>query len=360
MTRLLIAGFALTFAIWGAVSGFAFASRLVHDRWGHGRARVARRLITPRIAALPDRERASVAGRLLSRLPPRAVYRMAGDARLPAWITELCAARTLAHFGLARLARDAARQPAQFKWRRISALFTLTHLRAAPVHAALAEAIRDPDAEVADAAAVNLRRLGDRRAAATLLDGLQASRQAASRIAMQLDYFPIPIDDLLRPLLGSTDSRTRYWAATLMCGYPEAPGLTRDLEALLDDPEPPVRKAALSTLGTTAGAAAFPAAMRALRDPVSFVRSTAVRLIGHHGTDDGADQRQALAASLAPLLSDSAWEVRQAARESLVMLGQPAWRAVAAQLDSADGFARDGAREVLQDLDDLRFAARGA
>ena len=52
----------------------------------------------------------------------------------------------------------------------------------------------------------------------------------------------------------------------------------------------------------------------------------------------------------ATLLSDGRWWVRTAAKDALRTLGSPAVPALLAVLGSDDGFARNGAAEVLQDL----------
>jgi len=112
-----------------------------------------------------------------------------------------------------------------------------------------------------------------------------------------------------------------------------------------------VRKGALETLTAVAGAAAGPVALRCLGDPVAYVRSRAVRTLAVVGAaDPQLDVRRDYARHMVPLLGDSAWDVRLAAKESLVALGPAIWPEVSAQLDSPDRFARNGAAEVLQNI----------
>lgn len=303
MVRLLLVAFLATFALWVAISLFVVMNRLLDDR--------RRRVLTE-----------------------------------PSLISELDQG------ALEQLALDAGPQRSRYRWRRIAALFALTRMRASSAHTALAVAILDPDPDVMAAAAVNLRQLGDRAAAAALIAGLRTAPAGASRIAMHLDHFEIAVDDLLSPLLADPRARTRQWAASLLCRYPDAPGVVADLTALLQDPDAAVRKAALGSLGSIRGVESIPAALEALVDPEPFVRSTAARLIGQHGPDTEWAKRRELASAVAVLLGDPTWEVRHAARLTLVQLGAAARPSVGAQLRSADLFARDGAAEVLRDLDE--------
>ena len=51
---------------------------------------------------------------------------------------------------------------------------------------------------------------------------------------------------------------------------------------------------------------------------------------------------------MAPLLADDSWWVRAAAKDALASLGAEAAAVVAPYLNSSDGFARNGAVEVLE------------
>jgi hypothetical protein len=196
---------------------------------------------------------------------------------------------------------------------------------------------------VAGAAIALLGGIEDRRAAEALVSALQAGRYPASRIATQLDRFPLPIPDLLRPLLKDSRSVVRFWAATLLARYPAADGVDADLALLADDPDPGVRKAAVETLGVMGGLHAAPAALALLSDPVWYVKAHAARAIGEL-------RRADLAANVAPLLADREWWVRQAAREALEAMGPEVWRDLLPYLDHPDAFARNNAAELYQNL----------
>jgi HEAT repeat protein len=212
---------------------------------------------------------------------------------------------------------------------------------------------------VASAAASVLQRLGDRRAAEILIGGLRTSRLPASRIAARLQRFPIAIDDLLRPLLTSQRPEARYWAVTLLRNHPDA-ALAESIVPLVDDPDAPVRKAALLTLAAMQAPDVARLATWRLTDPAPFVRGAAIHALAQTGerSPDRA-RRSALASTIAPALADRDWSVRTAAKDALARLGPATWRTVAAQLSSEDRFARNGAAEVLQNLGVLDWTLRG-
>ena len=347
----LFIGFAATFAVWTGVSGFVVVNRMLHDRRERRLLVIARALADPAVASLGALGPSPAIRRILSRLSRRAVYRMVGNTALPVSVTEVCAAYTIERWGLPQMILDASGDRRRGKWRRISALFALGHIRAADSHDLLERALFDPDRDIAGAAAVVLHRLGDERAAGILVSALRGGSLPGSRIATHLDQFPIPIHALLRPLLADPSNGTRYWAASLLSRYPEVDGLVGEIAALADDVDPQVRKAALATLGAIGSAAVIPAMERGVRDPVAYVRSTAIRSLARHGVlESDTSQRRIFAAAIAPFLSDIAFEVRLAAKESLVELGTVTWRETAAELESKDEFARNGAAEVLQNL----------
>ena len=347
----LVIGFAATVAVWTCVSAFVVVNRLLYDRRNRRLIGIARSLTDPAVASLAPLGRSPAIRRILSRLSRRAVYRMVASTELPVSVTEICAAYTIERWGLPQMILDAKGQRGRRKWRRISALFALGHIRAADSHDLLERALFDPDPDVAGAAAVILRRLGDDRSAAILVSALRGGSFPASRVATHLDQFPIPIHALLRPLLADPESEARYWAASLLSRYPDVDGLAGEIVLLVDDVSPQVRKAALATLGGVSSTAVIPAVERGARDPVAYVRSTAIRSLARYGMlESDISPRRTFAASIAPSLADTVWEVRLAAKESLVDLGPVTWRETAAQLESVDEFARNGAAEVLQNL----------
>jgi len=95
----------------------------------------------------------------------------------------------------------------------------LGHIPGLEAHPLLHAAIRDEDPDVATAAAQALFRIGDQAAAVILVSALRGAAVPASRIATYLDLFPIPIGDLLVPLLRDPQCRTRYWAESLLGRY---------------------------------------------------------------------------------------------------------------------------------------------
>jgi HEAT repeat protein len=80
-----------------------------------------------------------------------------------------------------------------------------------------------------------------------------------------------------------------------------------------------------------------------LDDEVMFVRAHACRAAGRLGGPGVAPR-------LLPLLGDSAWWVRAAAKDTLGSFGAQVAPLLFEELDSPDRFARNGAAEVLQDL----------
>ena len=358
---LLAAGFVITVALWLVLSVWVVLDRLAYDRRKRQLGLIHRSLSDPRLAELSYAERAEFVRQLMDRVPTHVIYRMAGDDELPAWVREECARMALAVLGLPQTLRDATpHRGARAKWRRVSALHVLLHVRPSAIHALLRAALSDPDPDVASAAATVLQRIGDERAAQILIEGLRISRLPASRIAARLERFTIPLVDLLRPMLTDERPEMRYWAATLLRENHDENGLSTALMPLVDDTDAPVRKAALLTLGAMVPMGVARVATRRLTDPAPFVRSAAIRALAQAGerSPDRA-RRKAIASSICPLLADREWSVRASAKDALVRLGPGTWREVAAELSSTDGFARNGAAEVLQNLGVLDWTLRG-
>jgi HEAT repeat protein len=358
---LLAQGFVITTSLWLALSGWVVVDRMRYDRRERELKLIRRSLADARLAELSASERASVVRQMLDRVTTGVIYRMAGDDELPAWVREECARMSLEVLGLPRMLRDATpHRGARRKWRRISALHALAYARPNAIHALLRAALADADADVASAAATVLQRIGDRRAAEILIEGLRSARLPASRIAARLERFPIPLGELLRPLLMDARPEARYWAATMLRNHLDEDGLAAAIMPLVDDPDAPVRKAALLTLGSMLAEGASRVATRRLGDPAPFVRSAAIHALAQVGerSPDRA-RRQAIASSIVPALADREWTVRASAKDALVRLGPTTWREVAAQLSSSDGFARNGAAEVLQNLGVLDWTLRG-
>lgn len=240
---------------------------------------------------------------------------------------------------------SATRAP-RANWRRIAALRLLGHQGYSGLVPMLSEAVGDPDSEIVGAALAILGRTPDMKAAEILIGVLKSQQYSASRVAMYLDSFPLPIAHLLRPLLHHPDAAVRYWAVTLLFRHKNAAEIEQEVTALTTDPAPLVRRAAVATLARISPSAAVAAARPLLADPVWFVRAHAARAIAEAGDAD-------LVPELAPLLADREWWVRTAAKESLQQLGPEIWSALVPYLDHPDAFARNGAAEVLQNIGTL-------
>ena len=357
----LVPGFAVVATAWLAFSSWVVADRVRYDRHRRRLLEIERSLTDPALAALAPVERARAVREMVARLPALEVYRMAADADLPSWVRDVCARGSIDHLGLDRVLRDATpHRGARGKWRRISALHVLAFARPDAIHALLRAALADADVDVAGVAATLLQQLGDRRAADILIGGLRASRLPASRIAARLERFEIPLDELLVPLLTDGRAETRYWGAMLLRHSNGRPELAAALVPLVDDPDAPVRKAALLALAEMHAEPLVKLAVRRLSDEAPFVRSAAIHALAQAGErSPDREHRQAVAASIAPALADREWSVRTAAKDAFSRLGPATWREVASQLSSPDRFARNGAAEVLQNLGVLDWTLRG-
>jgi HEAT repeat protein len=357
---LLVAGFAVTLALWIAASARVVISRLLYNRRARRLIVIERSRADPAVASLPPLDRSPVIREVLSRLSRRALYTMIASSDHPRWLTDLCADYAVEHWGHAQMVDDATDHRRSRRWRRIAALFALGHIGADEAYELLRTSVCDDNPELSSAAAVVLHRLGDRRAAEIMVSALRQGSIPASRVATHLDQFPIAIDDLLLPLLDDAGARARYWAASLLGRYPDLASLASRLAPLRDDAEEGVRKAVYETLGMLRGPDVIALAQRGLDDPVGFVRATAIRSLARLVTPWTEVARcHEIAAGIAVFMADREWEVRLAAKESLVRLGPGAWREVSALLQSPDAFARNGAAEVLQNLGVLDWSLRG-
>jgi len=215
-----IIGLLVTVGVWLAASLFVLVSRILYDRRRRRLNEIARQLTDPSLEKLPPLDRSPAIRRILSRRTRREMYGLVASDQFPVWLTEACATYCLEHFGVEEIRRDASARRGR-KWRRVSALMALGRIRGLEVHPLLEAAIRDDDPDVATAAAQVLFRIGDRAAAVILVSALRGASVPASRIATYLDQFPIPIGDLLVPLLRDPQLRTRRWAASLLDRYAE-------------------------------------------------------------------------------------------------------------------------------------------
>ena len=220
----------------------------------------------------------------------------------------------------------------------------------------LRAAARDDDASVVAAVVRLTSELPTRSADMLLLDVLVAGRHPRSRTATELEPRSARIRSELVQLSEHPDATLRFWAVTLLGREPGDVRVASALALRAGDVDPSVRAAAAEALVQVDREVAAPILHRLLDDSVFYVRAHAARGIGEAGLDELADD-------VLPLLADSNWWVRAAAKESLLALGTVGFRAAVAALEHADRFARDGALEIvvgsvhLQDL--LAAAERG-
>jgi HEAT repeat protein len=317
------------------------AGRIRYDRRRRLFARIAR-LVDDASVALPDHpELGSQVYEVLRGWKLRTVERAMAEGHGSSAVLHACAAWLVEPLGEARL-RDRAARGAP-RWRRIAALRILAFARAEVAWELLERALTDDDQEIVRGTAVILGQVPHRRSAELLVKVLRDARQPQSQTAVFLQAHPGNIDDLLMPLLDEDDPALRYWGAVLAARHTAARYAEERLIALADDVEPPVRKAALDSLGAIRSRAALPVVLKRLDDPVPFVRAHAARALGHLGATVAAS-------ALAERLSDSDWWVRDAVKRSLLTLGRGAERALLAHLNNDDAFARNNAAEVLQHL----------
>ncbi len=321
--------------VWLGVSAYVVVTRALFDLAGLS-FHTARRVLDRRLARGVPPERA------LAGLPRRTLAGIAADASTPPAIAEAAARRLLARRRGRVVNQARSHRSDTDKWRRLAALRILSLAGSAVAKPELARALRDHDLDVVGGAVTILGARSDRGSAAMLVAALREGRYSRSRIASQLDSFATPISDLLRPLLDDPEPAVRQWGATLLARYPD-PEIEVELATLIVDEDPQVRAAVLKSLTSNESRLAAPAAVTALSDPVWFVRVHAARALGRLGRVDQA-------AEVVTLLSDPQWWVRTAAKESLQQLGDEAAPAVLSALRSDDGFVRDGAAEVLQNI----------
>jgi HEAT repeat protein len=143
------------------------------------------------------------------------------------------------------------------------------------------------------------------------------------------------------PLLEHPSDVVRFYAVRLLARYPDL--ARRHVPAITRDRSPNVRAGALETLRDSGSAEALRCALVLLQDPQPFVRA-------HAGRTAAAIAGCSAATFVAPLLGDSSWWVREAARESLADLGPDVATAVTPLLDDDDPAVRTGAALVLQDV----------
>ena len=308
-----------------------------------------RRLLRQLEALLPPSNPSETAERddqaravaFLARQPGSILLRLAAESTMSLAAHEALAASLLARIGHQAAHRDASSR--KNGWRRFAALRILTYAdrEAAWVH--LERALVDGDPEVKAATVTLLGQVADRRAAMLLVEAMTANRYARSRIATSLQACQLDIGDLIVPLLAAPDSQLRYWGAILIRRYPVTSSLEARLGELAEDPDPTVRKAAVETLGVAGLPGSIPTLRARLLDPVPFVRAHAARALGSMCAVAAVD-------AISPLLADGDWSARSSAKQALEAMGPAVVPTVLKMLSHADGFAKNGAAEVLQNL----------
>jgi len=306
---------------WLGVSGYVVGGRAAHDL---RRRRLAR-----------ASERAS--GRGLSR---RALRRAAGDPSLSPQVSLAFAFEAAATIGIGRLsARAGSHRTETGKWRRIEVLRILALVDESRALPQLERALR-ADEDVASAAAAILGGLRSEAAARALAARIADSQVPDSRLAAHLDSYPRDVPQVVRALAADSSPARRYWGVSLLSRYVGRADVRQQLCAAAADVEPNVRAAVAEALGA-ARRDGLEELDALVRDEVWFVRAHAARALGARRCPD-------LGAAVAPLLADDSWWVRAAAKDALASLGAEAAAVVAPYLNSSDGFARNGAVEVLE------------
>lgn len=191
------------------------------------------------------------------------------------------------------------------------------------------------------AAVVAIAAEQDRSAADDLLlDILVTGAHPRSRTATELGPRARRLLPELVTLTGHHDDEVRYWALMLLRHAADDDRAKAAAVAASLDSAGTVRAASARVLGASRALDVQHVLRTLLADDVFFVRSHAARAVGEIGAE-------ALAGDIAALLADSSWWVRSAAKESLLVLGESGLSAAMEMLQDEDGFARDGAREVV-------------
>ena len=340
----LLTGAAFAVLIWAALAGYVVRI----DRKRRAARSVVREILDAlnadgvRQAALEHR--IEVARPLLAKISRDMILHTAADTGTPRHIFEVLARHLVDSWGLHTLYREAAfHRVTRDVWRRSASLKILFNLEHPKAYDLLESAAQGPDSDVASVAFALLGSSSNPRAVGILIEALKAGRHPASRIAVHLEHSPQRPAEAYRGLLQDENPIVRFWGATLLAQYPEYPWLEAELLPLAGDEDARVRKAAIQTLGKVGEDASAEAAVRLLRDPKPFVRAHAARALAELDRTD-------YAASVAELLGDADWWVRSAAKQSLEMMGPDVWPALMRCLDHPDGFVRNGAAEVFQNL----------
>ncbi|HEY2777770.1 MAG TPA: HEAT repeat domain-containing protein [Gaiellaceae bacterium] len=317
-TWLILSATAVLLGLWLALAAWVVGARLAHDR----RIRLRRR----------------DAGQLADGADPkrwsrRRLWRTADGDWAPG---AAAAARELVSRDGRRLRRLANRQD----HRRSHALRVLTRGGSPFAFRLLRTALDNGDADVRAAIVAIATEQHTPSADELLLQVLIDGSHPRSRTATELTPRARRLVPYLIDLSDHTEAEVRYWALMLLRDASDKPGAKAAAVRCSTDPSGTVRSAAARLLGATRVADVQHVLRPLLTDEIFFVRSHAARAVGEIDAEN-------LAGDVAALLADTSWWVRAAAKESLLLLGDNGLEAATEMLQDADGFARDGAREVV-------------
>ena len=317
-TWLILGTTVVLLALWLALAAWVVGARVTHDRLVRLRRRDAALL---------------AAGADPSRWSRRRLRRTADGEWLPGTAV---AARELVARERARLRRTAIGHGD----RRSHALRVLTRGGSPFAFRLLRSALDTGDeglrAAIVAIAAEQQTSPADELLLQILVDGSHPRSRTATELAPRARRLTTALVDLT----DHPEPEVRYWALMLLREAPGRAGARAAAVRCSTDPSGTVRSAAARLLGASHAAEAEPVLRALLADEVFFVRSHAARAVGEIGAESLADD-------VAALLADTSWWVRAAAKESLFLLGDSGLDAAAEMLENEDGFARDGAREVV-------------
>lgn len=312
---------------WGTLSCWVLASRYLHDRGvirgasdgeglKAGRLQVgdlsARRL--RRVALGSDSRASEIAARAVMQADERALLRRAAAVRASA---------------------------------RLRALTIVVRSGSPRAVELVRAAVKDEDPALISGAVRLASDLPARDAAVLLLDVLVEGRHPRSRTATELEPISAHVRTELLELAEHPEAQLRFWAVTLLGRDADDAAIAPMMALRATDLDPSVRAAAAEALGHGDVDVATPILRRLLEDHVFYVRSHAARAIGQARLAELND-------NLLPLLADTNWWVRAAAKEALIALGPEGFGAAVAALEHEDRFARDGALEIIVGSDYLR------
>jgi HEAT repeat protein len=317
-TWLILSATAALLVLWLALAAWVVGARLAYDR----------------LVRLRRRDAALLAGGAdPSRWSRRRLWRTAGGD----WLSGTAeAARELVSRDRARLRRMANGHG----HRRSHALRVLTR-GGSPFAFRLLRSALDTDDTELRAAIVAIAAEQQIPAADDLLfQILVDGSHPRSRTATELTPRARRLAPYLIDLADHAEPEVRYWSVMLLRDASDKPGVKAVAVRCSTDPSGTVRSAAARLLGATRATDVQRVLHALLTDDVFFVRSHAARAVGEIGAESLADD-------IAALLADTSWWVRAAAKESLFLLGDSGLEAAVEMLENEDGFARDGAREVV-------------